>query len=155
MVTDVFSFDLRELRCDKTDALVLLLLTDSQHLNLKSCRKQTFNLFYPLLEKVVEIWSFGIWLGFLKTWGSKREKGWKSWKSEYLRMLGGNGQTTRTELAWVLNMLKFTYVCCRRGEWRRAKVPEHQPRGFHAVQLRGPGGHPGNGGVSSNVSAEG
>lgn len=32
MVTDIFSFDLRESCCDKTDALVLLLLTDSNTL---------------------------------------------------------------------------------------------------------------------------
>lgn len=36
-----------------------------------------------------------------------------------------------------------------------SKVPDHQQRGFHPVQLRGPGRHHGNRGVSSNMSAKG
>lgn len=40
MVTDIFSFDLREPRCDKTDALVLLLLTDSNILISKAAESK-------------------------------------------------------------------------------------------------------------------
>lgn len=72
-------------------------------------------------------------LCILMTWDSKREKEWKFWKSEYLMLkedVKKKKSTLQTLQRRVHNVLTWTIVCCRHGEWWKAKSLATNREGF-------------------------